>query len=216
MPAHPVLYLKHLVSIITLAAVFYLLLNLPAFLIRVQKPNGPVGFLPTVTQPEATKQGLTVARLGISAPINFDQDASDEPRLLQSLQSGVTHLLGTARPGEKGNTVIVGHSSNYPWDRGQYKTVFASLGRLEALDFIELRRGKTTYLYQVTGKRVVAPTDLFVLAQTSEPQLTLITCTPLGTTWRRLVVTARQISPDPAANRAFAGQPLVGSLPGPR
>jgi len=33
---------------------------------------------------------------------------------------------------------------------------------------------------------------------TNKPVLTLITCTPLGTALNRLLVTAEQVSPDPA------------------
>jgi hypothetical protein len=63
----------------------------------------------------------------------------------------------------------------------------------------------------------VAPTEVSVLAQTSEPTVTLITCSPPGTAWKRLVVSAKQISPSPAAT-TVAQQPTTGdslaSLPG--
>jgi hypothetical protein len=43
--------------------------------------------------------------------------------------------------------------------------------------------------------KVVAPTDLSVLNQGSDNNLTLITCTPVGTSAKRLIIVARQISP---------------------
>ena len=47
------------------------------------------------------------------------------------------------------------------------------------------------------------PTEVSKLVYTTnKPVMTLITCTPLGTSQKRLLVTAEQISPDPAAAAA--------------
>ena len=44
--------------------------------------------------------------------------------------------------------------------------------------------------------------------------LRLITCTPVGTSLNRLVVEAKQISPDPAGNLAYTQQNYTGgSIP---
>ncbi|MBI3260941.1 sortase [Candidatus Berkelbacteria bacterium] len=206
-----------MVSVLALAVIFYLLLNLPAFITQLRPLEANQSFLPTVTSGAPTlSEGLHIPRLGLEVPIHYEVDATDESKLLKDLQSGITQLLGTARPGERGNVVIVGHSSNYPWEPGKYKTVFAPLDRLQADDYIQIRRQETIYVYQVSGHKVVSPADLSVLAQSNTPQLTLITCTPIGTTLRRLVITATQISPDPTAAVPFTGRPLVGSVPGPR
>ena len=42
-----------------------------------------------------------------------------------------------------------------------------------------------------------------VLASHGAPQLTLITCTPVGTSKYRLIVHAKQISPNPETNKPF-------------
>jgi hypothetical protein len=47
---------------------------------------------------------------------------------------------------------------------------------------------------------VVEPTNTSVLEQTQQPRLTLITCTPPGTSWQRLIVQAKQVTPDPSQN----------------
>ena len=53
------------------------------------------------------------------------------------------------------------------------------------------------YTYQVTKKEVVEPSNVAALVvATDKPILTLVTCTPLGTSRYRLLVTAEQISPD--------------------
>ena len=204
-------------SVFFLALVIFLVLNAPALITRYRPAKGPVGYLPSVSDNSTPlAEGLHIPRLGITAPIDYEVEATDEPRLLKQLESGTVHLLGTARPGEIGNSVVVGHSSNYPWDRGNYKTIFAPLERLMIGDYIQLQRGSQRYVYQVSAKRVVQPTDLAVLGQTTQPQLTLITCTPIGTTLRRLIVVANQLSPDPSAATPFTASPLVQAIPGPR
>jgi sortase A len=54
------------------------------------------------------------------------------------------------------------------------------------------------YIYRVTTTKVVTPNDVSVLGQTKTPTLTLITCTPVGTSKNRFIVQARQVSPDPS------------------
>ena len=72
------------------------------------------------------------------------------------------------------------------------------------------------YIYQVTETKVVEPTDVSVLAPTAEPSMTIITCTPPGTSWKRLIVVAKQISPDPKAAVAASTKANASSsaLPG--
>jgi sortase A len=53
------------------------------------------------------------------------------------------------------------------------------------------------YTYQVVNKTVVEPSDVEALVvSTNKPLITLVTCTPLGTSRYRLLVTGEQISPD--------------------
>ena len=52
------------------------------------------------------------------------------------------------------------------------------------------------YTYRVTKKEVVEPTNVGALVvSTDRPIITLVTCTPLGTSRYRLLVTGEQISP---------------------
>ena len=110
------------------------------------------------------------------------------------------HYANTAMPGENGNSVFFGHSSNNWWIKGEYKFVFILLDKLEIGDTFVLHYNSKKYLYEVTEKKVVDPKEVSVLDQTSDPVVTLITCTPPGTSWKRLVVIGKQISPDPAKN----------------
>ena len=51
-------------------------------------------------------------------------------------------------------------------------------------------------MYKVVEKKEVKPTDVSVLDQPTHERLaTLMTCTPIGTTLRRLIVIAQEIDP---------------------
>jgi len=94
--------------------------------------------------------------------------------------------------------VIAGHSSNDLFDGGDYKFIFAQLEKLNIGDTIYANYKSKRYTYTVTKKEVVTPNDVNKLVYgTAKPVLTLLTCTPLGTSINRLLVTAEQISPDP-------------------
>lgn len=116
-----------------------------------------------------------------------------EKDILSDLKYGVVHYPGTANPGQKGDVVMTGHSSYYPWDDGKYKDVFALLDKLEISDEIIIYFQQKEYQYKVTDRREVNPDDINVLEQKDGYRLSLITCAPLGTNLRRLIVTAEQV-----------------------
>ena len=89
--------------------------------------------------------------------------------------------------------------------------MFVLLDKLAPGDTISLDYQSHRYTYQVTDSKVVEPTDVGVLSSTSSPTLTLITCTPPGTSLRRLVVTAKQIDPDPNKATTVASAPSASS-----
>ncbi|MDB5163859.1 MAG: putative sortase, partial [Candidatus Saccharibacteria bacterium] len=80
---------------------------------------------------------------------------------------------------------------------GEYKFVFTLLDKLQFNDRIFVDYKGTHYIYRVIGTSIVAPNDLTVLNQGSENILTLITCTPVGTSSKRLIIRAQQIVPTP-------------------
>lgn len=141
---------------------------------------------------------IVIPKINVNAPVVLEPSLA-EKNIQRSLQNGVVHYAGTALPGEPGNVAIVGHSSNDWWEPGNYKFVFALLEKVTVGDKIQVNYNSHKYVYEVINTKVVEPTDLSVLAPTAEPTLTLITCTPPGTSWKRLIVSARQIEPVPAS-----------------
>ena len=141
---------------------------------------------------------IIIPKINVKVPVRYDVDTRSEEAIQAALENGAVHYSGTGMPGKIGNNVILGHSSNNFWNAGNFKTAFALLDRLEKDDTFEIHYQSKRYVYQVYEKVVIDPTDFSVIENTvKEPVVTLITCTPPGTSWKRLVIQARQISPKP-------------------
>lgn len=116
-----------------------------------------------------------------------------EKDMQEALRYGVIHYPGTARPGQQGNIVITGHSSYFPWDPGRFKDVFAVLHDLKVGDQILLYNNQKRYIYEVSSIKKIWPSELDVLKPSTENKLTLITCTPVGTNLKRLIIEAKLV-----------------------
>jgi len=110
-----------------------------------------------------------------------------------NLSQNLIHYWDTVSPGQKGTTVIIGHSSLPQfYSPGNYRTIFANLHRIKEGDEIELTVGDTIYKYRVYGTLITEPDDTAIFAQNSDNSyLTVVTCTPPGTVWKRLIVRAK-------------------------
>lgn len=144
---------------------------------------------------------LIVPKINVDVPIVWDATAADQNSLNNAMNNGVAwfNIPGaSARPGEVGNFVVSGHSSNDWLDSGDYKFVFARLEQLTEGDVIYVNYNSVRYTYNIVRREVVKPTDVAALVDpTTKPLITLITCVPLGTANERLLVFAEQVSPDP-------------------
>ncbi len=117
-----------------------------------------------------------------------------EKQIQKDLRKGVVHYPGTAHPGQIGNVFMTGHSSYYPWDPGKFKDVFALLEQLEVGDRFYVYYHQKKYSYQIFEKFEVQPSRVDVLSQPKDQRIaTLMSCIPVGTTLRRLILRARQI-----------------------
>ena len=146
------------------------------------------------TIPQIPNNTIEILPISATAPILWDIPNTDDA-VANGLAQGVIHVNGTSKPGEKGNVYITGHSSNYPWAKGNYNQIFALLDKLVIGDQIKVAYQNKTYLYTVFEKKVVMPSDTSILKQTEDNRLTLVTCTPVGTNLKRLVVLATQTFP---------------------
>lgn len=105
------------------------------------------------------------------------------------------HLInyqGTSVPGDLGNAVIFGHSTlPQLFNPKDYKTIFANAYKLKIGDEIYTKVNNVTYLYKIYGINVVDPSDTSAFIQNYDNSyITLVTCTPPGTVWKRLIIKA--------------------------
>lgn len=156
------------------------------------QPDQPTPSQTWPSTPTLPDNHLYIPKINVDAPIIWQVDPAV---MLEKLRAGITHYNGTSLPGQSGNVVITGHSSNFWWDPGQYKQVFALLDQLAIGDKIVLTSQKQFYIYEVEKTLVVNPGQIEVLNPTDHSILTLLTCTPVGTTINRLIVQAKQIQP---------------------
>jgi sortase A len=174
-------------------------------------PSRTVSTTPIITDPTSTPVGtdpkIIIPKINVEIPVVYDEPSIQEEAMQKALERGVVHYATTPNPGEKGNAVIFGHSSNNILNSGKYKFAFVLLSRLEVDDTFMLEKGGQRYVYKVFEKKVVRPTELSVLGTASRPAtVTLITCDPPGTSLNRLVVIGEQISPSPTSNVASTAQ----------
>jgi sortase A len=87
----------------------------------------------------------------------------------RTLAFGPGHLSGTPLPGEAGNSVVSGHRDTH----------FAFLQRLREGDVLVVeRRDGTRRRYTVAERRVVDRSETWVVGDSGDTRLTLVTCYP--------------------------------------
>jgi LPXTG-site transpeptidase (sortase) family protein len=177
------------------------LLKSPMLAVAGREEGDLLSYLPTVGPPE---NRIIVPRLGLNIPLVTPSYSSllkedwegVEADIQNALKHGVVHYPGTARPGQAGNFFVTGHSSYYPWADGAFKTVFARLHELNVGDEYWVYYGGDKHRYIIQGKKEVKPSNVDVLDQPTNRRIaTLMTCTPVGTTLRRLIITAQEVDP---------------------
>lgn len=208
--------------LIALAAFLLLVLLFKAPVLITQAQfllNPPPVEAPVVSQPLTTAQHSTptmlIPKINVNVPIVFEPSTA-EASIQKALENGVVHYGNTPVPGQAGNSVIVGHSSNDWWEAGNYKFAFVLLDKLIVGDTLTIDYNGTRYIYETTETKVVEATDLSVLKPTRNPTITLITCWPIGTNLKRFIVHAKQVSPKVDSNLATPTDdtPTAQTLPG--
>ena len=108
---------------------------------------------------------------------------------MEELENGVVRYPGSAKPWEKWNAFIFGHSSDFPWSEWDYKDVFALLHKLTVWDEVIVYYGQRKYTYRMKEKQVIRPGDVDILKRDKwVSELTLMTCWPVGTTLNRMIL----------------------------
>lgn len=149
-------------------------------------------------KPLPSRARLVIDSIGIDAPLVFDV-APDNDTIYKNLERGVVHYSNTPKPGVRGVSVVLGHSSAYPWYKGKYGSVFALLGKLKPGDtfYVQYEDGRL-FVFKVKGAIVfnpfVADDRVTELERADGTNIVLISCWPVGTNYRRIAVQAQLIS----------------------
>jgi LPXTG-site transpeptidase (sortase) family protein len=128
-----------------------------------------------------TTAGSPVARLVIPK-LDLDEVVV-EGVSEESLRAGPGHMIGSALPGDSGNSVLSAHRDRH----------FRALGALGVGDTLVTDSDRGRVVWEVTRVRVVTA-DAPVLRDSSTPVLTLTTCWPIryfGPAPDRLIVEAK-------------------------
>jgi sortase A len=123
---------------------------------------------------------IEISRIGFAAMVMEGIDN-------RTLRHAVGHIPGTALPGLQGNVGIAGHRD----------TFFRGLQYIRKEDEITLTTLHGSYRYRVDSTLVVEPREIWVLEDTGDATLTLVTCYPfnyVGPAPLRFIVRARKIS----------------------
>jgi sortase A len=132
---------------------------------------------------------LRVARIELEVPV---LDGTDD----LTLNRGVGRIVGTARPGARGNIGIAGHRDGF----------FRRLKDLTVGDTIDLVMRNRTDTYVVDEIQIVNPDNIRVLRASTTPSLTLVTCYPfyfVGSAPRRYIVHASVRDSDQPSNNVL-------------
>jgi len=130
--------------------------------------------LPVPTASPEQAHRIVIPAIGVDAPVVEGDD-------WETLKQGAGHRIGAANPGERGNCVISAHNDIY----GE---IFRALPELKVGDEIFVHTETQSYRYVVEQSRIIEPTEVSVMAPTSTPVLTLISCYPYGIDTHRIVV----------------------------
>lgn len=139
---------------------------------------------------------LKIPAIGVEAPIVLEK-RTDQDSIFKSLEKGVVHFVDSPLPGQKGASIILGHSSAYPWYKGGYGSIFALLGKLKTGDLFYVENGDQVLTYQIKNSLIFNPlsdnSKIDEFAKTDGSAIILISCWPVGTNYQRIAVRAELI-----------------------
>lgn len=112
-----------------------------------------------------------------------------------NLDKSLVAWPSSALPGTFGNNIIFGHSELPQFASPKdYSGIFTFLMDLHDGDDVYITYDGVNYHYKVFDKKVVEADDASVLEQRFDTSyVTLITCVPPGTLWKRGVIKARLV-----------------------
>ncbi|MSO56312.1 MAG: class D sortase [Acidobacteria bacterium] len=164
-------------------------------MVSIERSPEVVERLPDVSKPLANGEligRVDIPRLKLSAVVAEGDDD-------KTLGKAVGHLPDTPLPWQQhGNVGLAAHRDG----------LFRRLENIRMNDDVRIVTSRGEYHYRVTKTHIVSPEDVWVLAPTLNPTVTLITCYPfsfVGNAPQRFIVQAELVG-------QLAGSALAGSI----
>jgi LPXTG-site transpeptidase (sortase) family protein len=178
-------YLGNFFIIMSLVGFVYI--AYPVILIYFFPPSPPL-------QTQLIRDGfyLSIPKIHAYSEVVANVDPWKESVYKEALKKGVAHAKGTYLPGEDKTIFLFAHSSGSPWEITHQNTVFLRLGELEKNDLVLIDYKKKRYQYTIYDKKEVSPTDTDYLKNIDKDIVILQTCTPIGTSLKRLLIFAKE------------------------
>jgi LPXTG-site transpeptidase (sortase) family protein len=150
--------------------------------------------LPIDTLDPIYDQEIFIPAIGVRVPI-IQPSQETQASVYNSLNDGAVIYPDSADYGEHGNTVILGHSFNFPWLGNEYTQIFSYLDKLEEGDIIRVVSDGEVYKYAVSGSQILSVKEAnHVVAESTDTNtLHLLSCWPVGSSLYRIVVSAELI-----------------------
>jgi sortase A len=132
---------------------------------------------------------IIVPRLGLNMVV---VNGTDEA----SLEKGPGRYLGSGMPGQGRLVYIAGH-------RTTYLAPFSHIEKLRKGDHVTLEMPYATFVYRITGHRIVVADDLSVLRSHGHESLELQACHPRFFATHRYIAYALPILVEPRGGRSY-------------
>jgi len=138
-----------------------------------------------------SKFGLYIPKIKSNASVVADVNPYNEKEYVKALETGIAHAKGTVTPNKEGNVFLFAHSAVNFYERNKYHVYFYLLNELKKDDEIFVSYNGIIYKYRVKEVKIVNRDEVKYLSKYSDQDtLTLMTCYPAGTDWKRTIVIA--------------------------
>ena len=139
------------------------------------------------------ENAIVIPKIGAALPI-IVSDSFDVNVLHSDLDSGVVLFPSSARFGQPGQTVLLGHSAPDNWPNIKHDTAFSRIDELVAGDTIVVYYEDKVFAYRVTRSEIIAKGGDLSGSPPAGNSLVLVSCWPPGRDLKRIAVESVLVS----------------------
>jgi sortase A len=142
--------------------------------------------------------GIYIPKIKADASVIKNVNPYDAFSYNKALEKGVAHAITSSVPNQGGNTFLFAHSAIDFYESRNYNIYFYLLDKLTKGDKVYVSYKEAIYEYEVTDVSIVNRDQVsYLQADYGKDTLTLMTCWPNGTDWKRVIVEAKKVENTP-------------------